>query len=52
MTESISATAPGSLAKSVTEQRRVLVTGTAGNIGKYFAEHSHKKYELRIMVHK
>src|SRR5215212_7597399 len=52
MTESFTATAPGSLAKSVTERRRVLVTGAAGNIGKYFAEHSHAKYDLRIMVHK
>jgi UDP-glucose 4-epimerase len=30
----------------------VLVTGAAGNIGKYFAEHSHEQYELRIMVHR
>lgn len=52
MTESFTATAPGSLAKSVPARRRVLVTGAAGNIGKYFAEHSHEKYDLRIMVHK
>ncbi len=32
--------------------RRVLVTGAAGNIGSYFAEHSHQKYDLRLMVHK
>jgi UDP-glucose 4-epimerase len=51
MTESFTATAPGSLANSVAERRRVLVTGAAGNIGKYFAEHSHEKYDLRIMVH-
>lgn len=30
--------------------RRVLVTGAAGNIGAYFAEHSHEKYDLRLMV--
>lgn len=31
--------------------RLVLVTGAAGNIGKYFAEHSNKKkYKLRLMV--
>lgn len=30
--------------------RRVLVTGAAGNIGSYFAEHSHKRYDLRLMV--
>jgi UDP-glucose 4-epimerase len=51
MTASFTATAPGSLAKSTPARRRVLVTGAAGNIGKYFAEHSHEQYELRIMVH-
>jgi NAD(P)-dependent dehydrogenase (short-subunit alcohol dehydrogenase family) len=51
MTESFTATAPGALAKGATTWRRVLVTGAAGNIGKYFAEHSHEQYDLRIMVH-
>ena len=32
------------------KRRRVLVTGAAGNIGSYFAEHSSKRYELRLMV--
>src|SRR3954462_4223795 len=50
MTESFTA-ASGSLAKSSSTRRRVLVTGAAGNIGKYFAEHSHERYELRLMVH-
>ena len=31
-------------------KRRVLVTGAAGSIGSYFAEHSHEHYELRLMV--
>ena len=31
-------------------KRRVLVTGAAGNIGSYFAEHSEGKYDLRLMV--
>jgi UDP-glucose 4-epimerase len=31
-------------------KRRVLVTGAAGNIGSYFAEHSHGRYELRLMI--
>jgi UDP-glucose 4-epimerase len=31
-------------------RRKVLVTGAAGNIGAYFAEHSHSRYELRLMV--
>jgi hypothetical protein len=30
--------------------RKVLVTGAAGNIGSYFAENSHAKYPLRLMV--
>src|SRR3954454_5381000 len=29
--------------------RKVLVTGAAGNIGSYFAEHSHERYDLRLM---
>jgi UDP-glucose 4-epimerase len=52
MTESFTASAPGALAKSSATRRRVLVTGAAGNIGAYFAEHSHEKYDLRLMVHK
>lgn len=35
---------------SVPKRRRVLVTGAAGNIGSYFAEHSHRRYDLRLMV--
>ena len=31
-------------------RRRVLVTGAAGNIGSYFAEHAKDMYELRLMV--
>jgi nucleoside-diphosphate-sugar epimerase len=33
-----------------TVRRRVLVTGAAGNIGSYFAEHARERYELRLMV--
>ena len=29
-------------------RRRVLVTGAAGRIGSYFAEHGHEKYQLRL----
>ena len=29
-------------------RRRVLVTGAAGRIGSYFAEHGHQKYQLRL----
>ena len=38
------------LAATEPKRRRVLVTGAAGNIGSYFAEHSHRKYDLRLMV--
>ena len=31
--------------------RKVLVTGAAGKIGRYFAEHSHDRYELSFLVH-
>lgn len=31
-------------------RRTVLVTGAAGRIGSYFAEHSHVKYTLRLMI--
>jgi NAD(P)-dependent dehydrogenase (short-subunit alcohol dehydrogenase family) len=51
MAQSYTAKRPGSLAKAVTKRRRrVLVTGAAGNIGSYFAEHSHRRYDLRLMV--
>ncbi len=32
------------------QRKRVLVTGAAGNIGAYFAEQSHERYDLRLMV--
>ena len=32
-------------------RRRVLVTGAAGNIGSYFARQSHRRYDLRLMIH-
>lgn len=50
MSHSFSATETGALAQSNPVRRRVLVTGAAGNIGSYFAAHSHSKYELRLMV--
>jgi nucleoside-diphosphate-sugar epimerase len=31
-------------------RRKVLVTGAAGNIGSYFAQHSKDKYDLRLMI--
>lgn len=31
-------------------KRSVLVTGATGNIGSYFAEHSHEQYQLKLMV--
>jgi len=47
---SFSGAGPGSLGKSTEQRRRVLVTGAAGRIGSYFAEHSADRYELRLMV--
>lgn len=53
---SFTATETGALFKSgggggkSAQRRRVLVTGATGNIGQYFAEHSHEKYDLRLMV--
>jgi UDP-glucose 4-epimerase len=51
MAESFSAAETGALAKTDRSARRaVLVTGAAGRIGSYFAEHSQGKYDLRLMV--
>jgi dTDP-4-dehydrorhamnose reductase len=53
MTQSFTANEENSLAESIDKSnRRVLVTGAAGNIGSYFAEHSHQQYDLRLMVQK
>lgn len=50
MAQSFTAAEPGALAKTNESiRRKVLVTGGAGNIGSYFAEHSHQKYELVLM---
>jgi len=49
MAQSFSATQDG-LAEINAVHRKVLVTGAAGRIGSYFAEHSHDKYDLRLMV--
>ena len=40
--------APAAADPSAEPRRRVLVTGAAGRIGSYFAEHSHHKYDLRL----
>lgn len=51
MALSFTATETGALAKtSDGVRRRVLVTGAAGRIGSYFAEHAQEKYALRLMV--
>ena len=51
MAQSFTATEAGALARMVDgARRRVLVTGAAGRIGSYFAEHARDKYELRLMV--
>src|SRR5690349_19003105 len=48
MAQSFTAETP--VAPVQNKRRRVLVTGAAGNIGSYFAEKSHQKYDLRLMV--
>lgn len=50
MAQSFTATGIGALAAENATHRRVLVTGAAGRIGSYFAEHSRGKYDLRLMV--
>lgn len=51
MAQSFTATEPGALAKTLDgAKRHVLVTGAAGRIGSYFAEHSRERYQLRLMV--
>jgi len=50
MAQSFTTTGTGALAKTRGQtRRRVLVTGAAGRIGSYFAEHAHQKYDLRLM---
>ncbi len=52
MALSYSTTRSGALAHSNDKVRRsVLVTGAAGNIGSYFAENSHQKYDLTLLDH-
>ena len=46
MTESF--TAASSMETPGKQGRKVLVTGAAGRIGSYFAEHSHDRYDLRL----
>ena len=51
MAQSFTATEAGALAKTADgAKRHVLVTGAAGRIGSFFAEHARDKYALRLMV--
>jgi nucleoside-diphosphate-sugar epimerase len=50
VTESFTADAPLHASRHQSPHRRVLVTGAAGNIGSYFAEHSRQRYALRLMI--
>jgi len=51
MAQSFTATESGALAKTAEgKKRHVLVTGAAGRIGSFFAEHARDKYALRLMV--
>lgn len=46
MAHSFDAAGTGSLAQLNPIKRRVVITGAAGRIGSYFAEHTHEKYDL------
>jgi dTDP-4-dehydrorhamnose reductase len=50
MAQSFTARKKRALARGSSRRRRILVTGAAGNIGSYFAEHSHRRYDLRLMI--
>lgn len=51
MANAFTPTETGALAKSGENiNRQVLVTGAAGRIGSYFAEHAANRYQLRLMV--
>lgn len=49
---SYTGTGTGSLAKLQETRRHVLITGAGGRIGSYLSEHSHARYDLRLMVQK
>lgn len=50
MSQSFSTSLANAVSHAVPADRLVLVTGAAGNIGSYFAEHSASRYRLRLMV--
>ena len=51
MVQSFTAKCDGSaMPRDSFERRKVLVTGAAGNIGSYFAEHSRERYDFRLMI--
>jgi dTDP-4-dehydrorhamnose reductase len=50
MVQSFTAEKTATFTRKSSKRRKVLVTGAAGRIGSYFAEHSHKRYDLRLMV--
>jgi hypothetical protein len=50
MSEAVTLAPAGHLPTSSNQRRVVLVTGAAGNIGSYFAEHNRDRYQLRLMV--
>jgi len=50
MAQSFAADEKQALASGSNQRRKVLVTGAAGNIGSYFAEHSADRYDLLLMI--
>lgn len=51
MAQSFSTRTKRRRARATRGKRTVLVTGAAGNIGKYFCQNSHRKYRLLMLVH-
>jgi dTDP-4-dehydrorhamnose reductase len=51
MSQWFTTTQSTTLFHSSARRRPVLVTGAAGRIGSYFTQHSHRRYDLRLMVH-
>ncbi|RYG62515.1 NAD(P)-dependent oxidoreductase, partial [bacterium] len=49
MAHSFDANGTGALAQLNSIRRRVAITGAAGNIGSYFAQKLHDKYELVLI---
>jgi len=52
MAQSFSTQDADGLADKSAKRRTILVTGATGNIGAYFAEQAHERYNLKLMIRK